>query len=520
MANPFTIEHCLEGFKRAKLLRGPLESRFDQAFHYAMPGRNSYFGDDLQDDVDDVFDETAIVATQEFASRLQSGITPNFSRWAQLQAGSEVEEGERKEVNLALDGVTEFAFEVIAASNFSQESYETYLDLSVTVGFMEIEKGDAINPCLFTSVPATEMWIENGPFDKIDRFYRLKKYTYDKLKVKYPDITLPPEAAKDFMEDSKPRRFLECTFRNWDRTNEEVYWKMVIWIDEEHIVTSREYVGRGSAPTIAVRWSKSAGEVWGRGPLLNALPAIKTVNLVMQMILENAQMSISGMYNYDDDGVVNVDTIEILPGTIIPSSPGSKGLTPIQSAGNFSVAELVLNEMRGNIKRALYNDMLGNPNKTPMSATEVAERMSDLARQIGAAFGRLQAEFMQPVIQRVIFILKEFGMIDVPVINGREIKITAVSPLAMAQNQQDITNVDRLVEFVQTRFGPEMANILIKGERVSTYVGDKLQVPEDLIRSEEEAQQKMKEFAEFMQQQQQAQAAPPAPDQGDVGIEQ
>jgi hypothetical protein len=30
-----------------------------------------------------------------------------------------------------------------------------------------------------------------------------------------------------------------------------------------------------------------------------------------------------------------------------------------------------------NIKRALYNDMLGNPDRTPASATEVAERMAD-----------------------------------------------------------------------------------------------------------------------------------------------
>ena len=44
--------------------------------------------------------------------------------------------------------------------------------------------------------------------------------------------------------------------------------------------------------------------------------------------------------------------------------------------------------MRTNIKKALYNDMLGVANeKTPMTATEVAERMADLSRQIGAAFG-------------------------------------------------------------------------------------------------------------------------------------
>ena len=136
-----------------------------------------------------------------------------------------------------------------------------------------------------------------------------------------------------------------------------------------------------------------------------ALPAIKTANLVIELILENAQMAISGMYQVEDDGVINVDNIQLIPGTIIPKALGSTGLTPVQAAGDFRVSDIVIKDMRTNIKKALYNDMLGNPNeKTPMSATEVAERMADLSRQIGAAFGRLQAELVNPVLQRVLYI--------------------------------------------------------------------------------------------------------------------
>ena len=36
------------------------------------------------------------------------------------------------------------------------------------------------------------------------------------------------------------------------------------------------------------RWQKVAGEIYGRGPLLNALSAIKTTNLTIELILENA----------------------------------------------------------------------------------------------------------------------------------------------------------------------------------------------------------------------------------------
>ena len=143
-------------------------------------------------------------------------------------------------------------------------------------------------------------------------------------------------------------------------------------------------------------------------------------------------MAISGIYQIDDDGVINVDTINLLPGTVIPKAPNTQGLQPIRTAGSFDVANLVLNDMRNNIKRALYNDMLGDPNKTPASATEVAERMADLSRKIGSAFGRLQAEMVQPVLQRVVYILKKQGRIEMPTVNGREVKIRSVSPLALS----------------------------------------------------------------------------------------
>lgn len=491
-------EGLLKAFKRAQSIRQPREARMDQAFKYAMPGRGSFFGNTVDDQIDDVFDETAIVAVQEFASRLQAGLTPNFSRWSNLTAGSEIGEDEKDAADTALDQITSYVFEVIGNSNFSQEVYEGYLDLAVTLGCLEIEEGTALQPCLFNAVPVTHLWVDNGPFDRIDKFFRMREYTPEKFTVKYPDHTMPSDDLKKWMEDSsKPKKFLECTIKDWSKPNEEQSYRSVLELQDKKVVVRRDYKGIGSCPMIAFRWSKAAGEVWGSGPLLNALPAIKTCNMVVQMILENAQMSIAGMYNLDDDGSINVDTIQLLPGTIIPRIPGTQGLTPIQPGGDFRVSDLVLNDMRQNIKRALYNDMLGNPEKTPMSATEVAERMADLSRQIGAAFGRLQAELVIPVIQRVVYILKKKGLIDLPAVNGKTVKVVPASPLAQAQNQIDIQAVDRLVEFVGARFGPQLANIFIKGEDVSKYVGDKLQVPGNLVRNKQEMAEAMQQMMQL-----------------------
>ena len=55
-------------------------------------------------------------------------------------------------------------------------------------------------------------------------------------------------------------------------------------------------------------------------------------------------------------------------------------------------------------------ETLGRPEGTPMSATEVAERMSDLSRQIGSSFGRLQSELItHSLLRRIIRILTKRG---------------------------------------------------------------------------------------------------------------
>jgi len=265
--------------------------------------------------------------------------------------------------------------------------------------------------------------------------------------------------------------------------------------------------GVGSNPFICFRWSKCAGEVYGRGPLMNALSAIKTTNLTIEMILQNAQMAIAGIYQMDDDGIVNPDTIQLVPGSIIPKAMGSAGLQPIQPAGRLDFAQFNLSDMRNNIKKALYNDMLGNPDKTPASATEVAERMADLSRRIGSAFGRLQAELVQPVLQRVIYILKKQGRIDLPTVNGREVKIKSISPLAQAQANQDITSVARFLELIQGRFGPELMQLLINPEQTAAFLAKKFGVPDSLIRDESERTQ-LAQMAQQMAQQQQMQEEP------------
>ncbi len=498
----------LERYERAKSKRENFVPLFEECYEYSLPQRESFYHETIGQRRDDkIFDETAVVGVQEFASRLQSGLVPNFARWADLTAGSEVPKEQRDGVNNELDEVTEYVFEVIQNSNFAQEVHESFMDLAVGTGVLVCEEGDAVHPVSFSAIPLPHVILDTGPDDKIDHVYRERKgIRFDQLPILYPKAQLNPQ-LQSMMTNSadKTTTVLELICRDYSVKNEEAYLSYAFCMTTNTVIYTKAMKGIGSNPFICFRWSKCAGEVYGRGPLINALSAIKTTNLTVELILENAQMAISGVYQMEDDGVINPDTINLVPGSIIPKAMGSAGLQPIQAAGDFNVAQLILSDMRLNIKRALYNDMLGNPDRTPASATEVAERMADLSRRIGSAFGRLQAELVQPVLQRVIYILKKQGRIEVPTVNGREVKVKSVSPLAQAQANQDISSIARFLELVNGTFGPEMTMVLINSEETAAHLAKKFGVPDSLIRDEEER----KQIVAMMQQMQQQQEEVP-----------
>ena len=500
-----TAKHYIKSYQRAKALRENWVPLFEECYEYALPQRESFYYEERGQRRDEkIFDETAVVGVQEFASRLQSGLVPNFARWADLMAGSEVPPEQKEEVDNELDEVTEYVFEVLQNSNFSQEVHESFMDLAVGTGVLCVEEGDALNPVNFSAIPLPHVVLDTGPDDRIDHVYReRKKVKFDHLPIMYPKGNFDPKVTS-LMGSDRETTVLEVVCKDYTKRNQEAYLSYAICMTTQTLLSEKEMSGLGSNPFVCFRWSKCAGEVYGRGPLINALSAIKTTNLTIELILENAQMAISGIYQMEDDGVINPDTIQLVPGSIIPKAMGSQGLQPLQAAGRFDVAQLVLSDMRLNIKRALYNDMLGDPNKTPATATEVAERMADLSRRIGSAFGRLQAELVQPVLQRVIYILKKQGRIEVPTVNGREVKVRSVSPLAQAQANQDISSVARFLELVGGTFGPEMLQLLIDGEQTAIHLAKKFGVPESLIRDEEQRRQ-IAAIAQQMAQQQQGQ---------------
>ncbi len=500
-----TVRQLIEAEERALRTRSTWETVWADCYDFAMPGHNGFTNISPGQRADDqIFDETAVVGIQEFASRMVQGITPNNARWVRLEpappTASALSADDLKSMQGELDEVTNYVFEVINNSNFSQEIHEAMLDVGIGTGNMVVEEGDALHPIKFNTVPLSQVALERGPFDSVGAQYRRRSVRVDAIELVWPTAVLNKELMT--LKDKEPWKEIwltEVCYRDWSEMD-EVHYYCVFHKGSEHKIYSETYTGIGSNPWITFRWAKTASEIYGRGPLFNALAAIKTCNLTVQLILENAELSVSGVWQGDDDGVLNPANIRMLPGTVIPRSAGSRGLEALKFPGNFDVAQLVLNDMRHNINKALYNETLGRREGTPISATEVAERMGELSRQLGSTYGRLQAELVFPLIKRVIYILKKQGRIELPQIDGREVQIRAVSPLMRSQRNEDIAQHINYVRTIGELFGPAVVQTIVDPIKLGTKLAPMYEIDPDILIDEETREQLTQQTGEVMAQ--------------------
>ena len=500
-------EDILKRHEKALIKKEDFRNLYEEAYEFALPQRNLYDGHydgkvGGNKKMNRVFDSTAINSTQRFANRMQSGIFPPQRKWCRLEPGPDIPEERKAEAQAALDIYNDRMFATLKQSNFDIAIGEFLLDLSVGTAVMMVQPGDDISAINFIPVPQYLVSIEEGANGQVDNVYRRMRMKGESIQRQWPDAEIPKELEDKIKQKPTDEvELIEATVLDQKRGD---YCYHVI-----HKESKKEllYKRMDYSPWIVSRYAKVAGEIYGRGPLITALPDIKTLNKTLELVLKNASLAISGVYTAADDGVLNPNTVKIMPGAIIPvarnGGPQGESLRPLPRSGDFNVSQSIMKDLRQNIKRILLDESLPPDNMSARSATEVVERMKELSQNLGSAFGRLINETMIPLVSKILQVMDQRGIIDLPLkVNGLEIKIAPVAPLAMAQNMDDIQNMLQYAEIAQ-QSGPE-GQASLKVDEMMDYIAEKLGVPARVRTTREEravAQQEAMQAAQQMAQQ-------------------
>jgi len=402
-------KNLMQLYKRALDEREIWLPRWKTAMRYTIPTDDA--------DIATLFDATASDAVDNLAASMYSLLTPPESLWINLVRESDLSPDAEKATAVLRAHLND--------SNFYTTIHQCYTDL-VILGtaclFMAENPIGADSAFSFTAIPMTDIAILPGAV------FHTTSLPVSEIPDRYPNVVLPKN-INDMIKDSPqtPIRLVQSL----------VGQDFTAWLDIGGDIENN-IVARGTFetnPYIIFRWSLISGELYGRGPVLRALPDIKTANKVVELVLKNATIAVSGIWQADDDGVINLSNINLTPGAIIPKAVGSSGLTPLSSGADFDVSQIVLRDLRDRIRHTLLADRLGLLSDKEMTATEILARNSDMVRILGATYGRLLHEFIRPLCERGLQILSRRGLIDkISLHSDAELKY--IAPIAqMAQEE-------------------------------------------------------------------------------------
>ena len=469
-------------------------------FFYAVPFRNRYYlpGKEFQGTAQNtrVYDTTAVEGVKVFVSKIHDAMTPPQTQWGFLQVDKDMVDDPEAEVEvlqnaqLMLNKYMRQVFAFIHASNFDTVINECYYDLSIGTSALVINQGNDQNPFFCTSIPMDKLAIEEAANGKIESWFRTwQNLKISELNTRWPGVVLTPELISNIMgdPDAKVANIYEGVAYY---PNSKKPYCYAVWCGDGILYS--EFMD--SKPGIIWRFQKTNNETWGRGPVMEALPSIISLNEMARIELASANLNTFRPYMGFSDAVFNPHTFRLEPFTVIPIAPigtnSQAPLIPLGDTSNPQFAQLTINDLRMQIKALLFAESpVDAPGIQPQTAYELSLKQQNLAEKIGPLFSRLQHEFLLPVIDRIAYILNKSGKLPYPKLKGIPIKFQYMSPLSLVKGQQEVARFTQFVQVMQGIMGPDATQLYINPKTTPYLLADALQIDARYLNTPEQVQE-------------------------------
>lgn len=486
---------------------------YRECYEYTMPQRETFtFYAPGQRKNLHLYDSTGQEMTYLAANNMQALLCPSWKNWASLTPGGDIpkEEAENPDVIEQLQEATTILFNYINHSNFSTVIPEVLQDLMAGTCSLSIDEGEDDDPLVFDAIPLSTIELEEGPNGRIETTWMRRCPLARNLIRMYPGMKmadLPSALAEQVRKkpDTEVEIIQGCVYFPKNRH----YYGVIIHEKSKQIIWRYDY--EESSPKIVARSSVVSGEIYGRGRIMIALPDIKTLNAMQEYVLRHSAIQVAPPMTGVSDGVLNPYTAQIVPNSVIPvasNDNGNPSLRVLELGGNFAITDKIMADLRTGVRRMLLGDTMSEAGPIK-SATEIAIGDRNRLWNMGAEFGRIQAELLAPIISRCVWILQRRGKLPRIKVDGKMVTLKYVSPLARAQDQEDLLALGQTLELGQAAAavagdaGTAAMALAFKLEALPAWITKRTGLDASLVRSEEE-QEAMKQAAAQMMQQQAA----------------
>lgn len=494
----------IKRLERLKTQRSQVENVWRQCYDFSYPLRGADLANSAAPNIapelnigygsakkSALLDSTATDGVRILASAEMSGATPSNSRWFGLDVTRADDLGKQW-----LDEAAETLWENIHNANYDAVGFECMLDMSIAgMFYMFIDEDRERGGLTFEQWPLAQCYAAaSKPGGKIDTIYRAHSLSAEQAVAEYGLDNLS-EAIRRSYYDNPDQRFDFC-HAIYPRKMYVPGSKLAknLPIASCHVEVATRKVVRESGfhemPVVAPRWSLIPGSHLAVGPMFECLPDVKTLNTLVGFVLANADLAVAGMWIAEDDGVLNPRTIKVGPRKVVVAN-SVESMKALQPGSKFDVAFIEIERLQAAIRKVLMADQLTPKDGPAMTATEVHVRVELIRQLLGPVYGRLQAEYLQPLVERCFGLAYRAGVFAEPPqsIAGQEFSVRYLSPLARSQKAVDVAAMDRYeysLANAAAATGKEDLLDLYDWEGAERTRAENLGVPLKLVRTEDQ----------------------------------
>lgn len=436
--------------------RCPYESNWQDIVELVRPGTSDFHKgfSPSQTRTEKIYDGTAPQALGELASGLHSHLTSAAERWFACEVEEMNELENEPEALMWLDDVADIIYEHYSnpITNLNSALNECYMDIGAFgMCVLNQEWSSNTGHLNFRAFPLADCWIDENADGKVDTLHRETEMTKRQMIQMFGEENLPQKIREDtnspvtkkwcVVHAVYPR--IERKLGNYTAKNKRF---ASCWVAKEYCHTLKES-GYNSFPYHVPRWSTLAGEVYGRGPGIGALPDIRMLNRMEYTIIRAAQKAVDPPIQVPNDGFM--PNIKANPGAIWLHEPGAERAEALDFKANIPIGLELSEQRRDAIRAAFFAPFLKlKDKKAEQTAYEIQEIVDEQLRFMEPMFGRLQSEMLGPQIARSYELLNENGRIPVEpeVLSGRRLKVVYISPAARAQKSRKALGVRKFFE--------------------------------------------------------------------------
>ena len=509
-----SAEKITKNFADLKSSRQDFDS-FYQVLHnyFYVEGANVTTKKNKGAEINTLLDSTSLDCGDVLASGLANYLTPEASKWIYLEHPNPYLR-DNKQVKEWMQAVSDEVLLTLSRSNFYNQMPIFYKASGIygTAGlFCEKDLDDGVR---FYNIPIKKLFLTEDARERPSEFYLEFEYTAEQALSRFGD-NCSEEIKECYQNGRSDKKFkFICYFGKRLERNPEKIDKMnmpvrMVWVDAK---TKKQMAESGfnSMPCVAHRFYKQPQIVYGYSPAMKALPYVRLVNTMTDTVLRASMKSADPALAIPDDaflGVPNFNPRQInyyQRGKLSPKDD----IFPLGNFGNLQVGLAELEYYQNQIKKLMFVDTFqafADITKQ-MTVPEVMERVSEKMTLLGPAVGRFMNDVLQPLIEKVVFILYEANMLPpIPdvMLEQPDFEVKFVGRLVQTQRQSELNNLVNAISITGqiAQMTPDVLDKVNTDQAVDD-IFDISGVSAKILRSDSEVMQIRQQRQQAMQMQQ------------------